>query len=92
MVKHYLYALRYKKRWLYIGRTVDTQAREKAHRKRDPSCGSSDIPDNIKWKFVIIDECDESDVDRLEKLYIDFFEPEYNRVRPRVRLHEYPHA
>jgi len=85
MVTHYLYALKYKKRWLYIGRTINPVAREADHRKRDPGCGSSDIPIHIKWRFVIIDECDETQVNYLETLYINFFEPEYNRVRKRIQ-------
>jgi hypothetical protein len=82
--------LRYKKRFLYVGRTVDPVAREKAHRARkEPGCGSYYIPKHINWVFAVIDECHENDVERLERLYIDFYEPEYNQMRPRVKIHEY---
>jgi len=85
MVTYYLYALKDDAdRYLYIGRTTDPTRREYEHRgRKGASCGSVDIPKELAWRFVIIDECDEIDVKYLEILYINFFEPIYNRQRPR---------
>ena len=89
MERHYIYALRYKKRWLYIGRTKNPSIRESEHREKDKKknkCGSADIPESICWDFVIIDdECDKTNVRYWETFYIDLYEPEFNRIRPRIQ-------
>jgi len=85
MATHYLYALKDDAdNYLYIGKTKNPITREYDHRSYTHNkCGSRDIPKDINWRMVIIDECQEEDVDRLERLYINFFEPTYNRLRPR---------
>lgn len=84
MATHYLYALKDDAdNYLYIGKTKNPKMREYSHRARGRNCGSSDIPKETTWRMVVIDECEEKDVDRLERLYINFFEPIYNRLRPR---------
>jgi len=90
MERHYIYALRYKKRWLYIGRTKNPASRESTHRtSTDGKCGSADIPKNIDWKFIIIDDtCDKTNVAYWETYYINMMEPEFNRMRPRIQRYE----
>jgi predicted GIY-YIG superfamily endonuclease len=88
---HYIYALKDDDTYLYIGRTIHPGDRECGHRSRkDKSCGSSSIPKEIEWQFVILDECKTSkEAEWMEKLLIDFFEPAYNKVRPRVTGRDY---
>ena len=88
---HYIYALKDKEEFLYIGRTVHPDRRESNHRgRKDKKCGSVHIPKEIKWRFVIIDECETiEEAMWSEKLLIDFFEPPYNQVRPRVTGRDY---
>jgi len=87
MEQHYIYALRYEQRWLYIGRTKNPSYRKSAHKNRKKNkCGSADIPESIDWEFVIIDdECDETNVLYWEAYYINLYEPEFNRMRPRIQ-------
>jgi predicted GIY-YIG superfamily endonuclease len=88
---HYIYALKDDDTYLYVGRTIHPSVRECGHRSRkDKSCGSSSIPKDINWKFVILDECEDTEeAEWTEKLLIDFFEPPYNKVRPRVNSRDY---
>ena len=88
---HYIYALKDEDEYLYVGRTVSPAQRECGHRARKKkSCGSSSIPKEIEWRFVIIDECATlEEAEWSEKLLIDFFEPPYNRMRPRVTGRDY---
>jgi predicted GIY-YIG superfamily endonuclease len=88
---HYIYALKDKNKYLYVGRTINPTKRESAHRgRKDKKCGSTSIPKEIDWKFVILDECEDTEeAEWMEKLVIDLYDPPYNEIKPRVTSRDY---
>jgi hypothetical protein len=64
---------------LYVGHTINVGQRRRDHENRSPSgCGSRNIPDDIRWKMNIIEECAYDDRLKREAYWIHLKNPLYN--------------
>jgi hypothetical protein len=78
----FIYALVCEELVLYVGRTIHAKRREQTHRRRLTACGSSDIPIDMDWEMIILDDVFIDEGVAREQYYYDILKPWYNRYRP----------
>ena len=78
---------------LYVGKTtMELCKRENSHRCRSNTACSKNIPDQIEWEIVLIDDVEDDESVMWEQLYYDELMPLYNTYRPGQTLIEYNQA
>lgn len=77
---------------LYVGRTKNINDRYRKHCTRKDTCGSSEIPHDMIWKMVILEECEDVVGTSREQYYYDTLKPLYNKCRPGQTRREYQRA
>jgi hypothetical protein len=88
-----VYKLEYEGLILYVGKTKDMRNRYYQHCCRENnSCGSRDIPLDMQWKMVLLEECEDVSGASREQFYYDALKPLYNIKRPGQTQKEYRRA
>jgi len=87
----FVYKLEYESLVLYVGRTVDMKRRYREHCRRRGG-GSSEIPADMAWSMILLEECEDALGVTREQNYYDTLKPLYNRNRPGQTDSEYKRA
>lgn len=74
---------------LYVGKTKNMKERYYNHCSRKNRCGSGEIPNDMVWKMVLLEECEDVVGTSREQYYYDTLKPLYNRCRPGQTNREY---
>ena len=89
----FVYKLEYEGLILYVGKTKNMRNRYYKHcNKKDSSCGSRDIPDNMPWTMTLLEECEDVLAISREQHFFDTLKPLYNKQRPGQTWQEYRRA
>ena len=66
----------------YVGRSRLPKARESYHRGKYVSYGSTLIPDDAIWSFIVLELVEDDQAVYAEKFYYDFLQPRLNKNMP----------
>ena len=84
MVFTTIYALACSETVWYVGSTTKPTMREREHRRSCEKSNSKNIPKDVVWEFVILEQTEMNDWLRkdTERFYIEFLEPRCNKQLP----------
>lgn len=89
----YIYKLEYEGLILYVGKTKNMKNRYYQHcDKKNESCGSRDIPEDMHWTMILLEECEDILATSREQHFFDTLKPLYNKNRPGQTQKEYNRA
>lgn len=77
---------------LYVGRTKNINDRYRKHCTRKDKSGSREIPEDMIWSMVLLEECEDVLGTTREQYYFDTLKPLYNRQRPGQTNREWHHT
>ena len=87
---YYIYALKCEELVLYVGQTVNMRRRFYAHKEREKTCGSREIPKDMDFYMDILEIVDTiEEATRREQFFYDTLKPFYNKQRPGQTRKEY---
>jgi len=66
----------------YVGSTKDCKERLRYHKRPNNNCSSKDIPEDVEWKFIALEEVEEDIRYDAERFYYEWLEPKLNRKVP----------
>ena len=82
-VMYYIYALKCEELVLYVGQTVNMRRRFYAHKEREKTCGSREIPKDMDFYMDILEIVDTiEEAKQREQFFFDTLKPFYNKQRP----------
>jgi len=86
-----IYALVSEDEVLYIGKTTcSLKVRKKHHKsKKHNRCHSKNIPSDIVWDIILLEDVEDYNSIEYERFYIDYLEPRYNKLMPGRSGEEY---
>lgn len=85
----FLYKLECEGLVLYVGKTVDMKERYYKHCCRKDTSGSREIPHDMVWSMVLLEDCEDILGTSREQYYFDTLKPLYNKCRPGQTQLEY---